>query len=116
MIRNILLLLVFISVSFPSGIRSLISILSKRELSTSRKLLQDISQLTSLEVENYVSSRLKTHGNAPVVIPIGATEQHGPNGLIGTGNIHTDLKPNFSTTILSHVTNPCVYLKIGSPP
>jgi creatinine amidohydrolase len=42
---------------------------------------QAISQLTTLEVERYVKSRGDI---VPIVIPVGATEQHGPTGLIGT--------------------------------
>ena len=40
-----------------------------------------ISQLTTLEVARYVKSRGDL---VPIIIPVGATEQHGPTGLIGT--------------------------------
>jgi creatinine amidohydrolase len=46
------------------------------------KYLLDINLLTTLEVEDYV--RNSKDGNVPIIIPIGATEQHGPTGLIGT--------------------------------
>ena len=44
----------------------------------------DMSRLTTLEVEDYVRKGVATTGVAPIVIAIGATEQHGPTGLIGT--------------------------------
>ena len=44
----------------------------------------DMSRLTTLEVEDYVKNGVATNGVAPIVIAIGATEQHGPTGLIGT--------------------------------
>lgn len=46
--------------------------------------LLDISRLTTIEVESYVNQRIAANGIAPIVIAIGATEQHGPTGLIGT--------------------------------
>jgi len=46
------------------------------------KYLLDINLLTTLEVEDYV--RNSKDGIVPIIIPIGATEQHGPTGLIGT--------------------------------
>ena len=44
----------------------------------------DISRLTTIEVEEYVKRGIELNGAAPIVIAIGATEQHGPTGLIGT--------------------------------
>lgn len=44
----------------------------------------DMSRLTTLEVEDYVKKGVATNGVAPIVIAIGATEQHGPTGLIAT--------------------------------
>lgn len=44
----------------------------------------DIAKLTTIEVEDYVRRRASTTGVVPIVIAIGATEQHGPTGLIGT--------------------------------
>ena len=44
----------------------------------------DISRLTTIEVEDYVRNSITANGVAPIVIAIGATEQHGPTGLIGT--------------------------------
>ena len=44
----------------------------------------DISRLTTIEVEDYVRSWKAENGIAPIVIAIGATEQHGPTCLIGT--------------------------------
>ena len=44
----------------------------------------DMSRLTTLEVEDYVRKGVATTGVVPIVIAIGATEQHGPTGLIGT--------------------------------
>lgn len=46
--------------------------------------LLDISRLTTIEVESYVNQGIAANGIAPIVIAIGATEQHGPTGLIGT--------------------------------
>jgi creatinine amidohydrolase/Fe(II)-dependent formamide hydrolase-like protein len=46
--------------------------------------LLDISRLTTIEVESYVNQGIEANGIAPIVIAIGATEQHGPTGLIGT--------------------------------
>mmetsp|Transcript_20418 Transcript_20418/g.19738 ORF Transcript_20418/g.19738 Transcript_20418/m.19738 type:complete len:377 (-) Transcript_20418:224-1354(-) len=50
---------------------------------TQRNLL-DISRLTTIEVADYVRDRKAANKAAPIVIAIGATEQHGPTGLIGT--------------------------------
>lgn len=47
-----------------------------------QKNLLDINLLTTLEVEDYV--RNYENGRSSIIIPIGATEQHGPTGLIGT--------------------------------
>ena len=45
----------------------------------------DISKLTTLEVEDYVKKQKeKRNGKAAIVLSIGATEQHGPTGLLGT--------------------------------
>jgi hypothetical protein len=46
--------------------------------------LLDISRLTTIEVGDYVRDMKALNGAAPIVIAIGATEQHGPTGLIGT--------------------------------
>ena len=43
-----------------------------------------LTQMTSLEVEEYISVNQKELGCVPIIIPIGATEQHGPTGLCGT--------------------------------
>jgi creatinine amidohydrolase len=40
--------------------------------------------MTSLEVEQFVQVSLATRGCVPIIIPVGATEQHGPTGLCGT--------------------------------
>lgn len=50
---------------------------------TQRNLL-DISRLTTIEVADYVRDKKAANKAAPIVIAIGATEQHGPIGLIGT--------------------------------
>ena len=48
----------------------------------------DISKLTTLEVEDYVKKQKeKRNGKAAIVLSIGATEQHGPTGLIGTDQV-----------------------------
>ena len=52
---------------------------SNIELRGERKFL-DLGKLTTLEVQEYVASRQVS----PIVITVGATEQHGPTGLIGT--------------------------------
>ena len=44
----------------------------------------DISRLTTIEVDDYVRNSMTANGVAPIVIAVGATEQHGPTGLIGT--------------------------------
>ena len=44
----------------------------------------DISRLTTVEVDEYVKNSMKATGIASIVIAVGATEQHGPTGLIGT--------------------------------
>lgn len=35
--------------------------------------------------------RLGQTGTAVVIVPVGATEQHGPNGLIGTDHITAEV-------------------------
>jgi len=57
---------------------------SVQNLERINKPFLDISKLTTLEVEDYVKNKLSEIGIAPIIIPIGSTEQHGPTGLIGT--------------------------------
>jgi creatinine amidohydrolase/Fe(II)-dependent formamide hydrolase-like protein len=44
----------------------------------------ELQYMTSPEVEQYVKTSMATRGCAPIILPIGATEQHGPSGLCGT--------------------------------
>ena len=45
----------------------------------------DISLITTLEVQDYIARKRSIgKGYVPIVIVVGATEQHGPTGLIGT--------------------------------
>ncbi|KAJ1413183.1 Creatininase-like domain-containing protein [Ochromonadaceae sp. CCMP2298] len=50
----------------------------------STPIAYDMQYMTSPEVCEYVKLSQETRGCAPIIIPIGATEQHGPTGLIGT--------------------------------
>ena len=61
----------------------------------------DISKLTTLEVEDYVKKQKeKRNGKAAIVLSIGATEQHGPTGLIGTDQLT-------AKAVASQVCNDC---------
>ena len=61
----------------------------------------DISRLTTLEVEDYVRRQKKMrNGKAAIVISVGATEQHGPTGLIGTDQLT-------AAAVASQVCNDC---------
>jgi hypothetical protein len=46
--------------------------------------LYDMQYMTSPEVREYTQLSSRLRGVGPIIIPIGATEQHGPTGLIGT--------------------------------
>ena len=67
-------------------VSSFLGHVSKHSLQRQRTSLNylDISRLTTIEVEEYVKRGIELNGAAPIVIAIGATEQHGPTGLIGT--------------------------------
>eukprot|EP00752_Nemacystus_decipiens_P008909 g7954.t1 len=47
----------------------------------------ELRQLTWLEVEDRINRDVAETGTAAVIVPVGATEQHGPNGLIGTDHM-----------------------------
>eukprot|EP00903_Cladosiphon_okamuranus_P010444 g9880.t1 len=47
----------------------------------------ELRQLTWMEVEDRINREVSETGKAAVVVPVGATEQHGPNGLIGTDHM-----------------------------
>jgi creatinine amidohydrolase len=46
-----------------------------------------LSLMTSTEVMAYAQASLETRKCIPIIIPIGATEQHGPSGLCGTDEL-----------------------------
>lgn len=58
-------------------------------------------------------------GAAPVIVPVGATEQHGPNGLIGTDHMTAEVRgccappdaAHDQSAVLSRVV--CAYVAIA---
>lgn len=51
------------------------------------KLPLELYRMTSPQIQSYVEDWQTSQGIVPIIIPLGATEQHGPIGFIGTDSI-----------------------------
>ncbi|CAM9574824.1 unnamed protein product [Discosporangium mesarthrocarpum] len=49
--------------------------------------LKELRQMTWKEVEAHINEEIGQKGHCAAVVPLGATEQHGPTGLIGTDHM-----------------------------
>ncbi|CAM9632889.1 unnamed protein product [Ascophyllum nodosum] len=49
--------------------------------------VQELRELTWVEAEARIKRDIAETSTCPIIVPVGATEQHGPNGLIGTDHM-----------------------------
>ncbi|CAM9582876.1 unnamed protein product [Laminaria digitata] len=69
---------------------------------------RELRLLTWMEVEARIERDIAKAGTAPVIVPVGATEQHGPNGLIGTDHMTAEAVARGVSEATGALLAPCI--------